>query len=171
MSKIILFSLLTIFSILSFSQTDVNNLFKEEKDYNYFNKRAQLYLQENDSSYFTELIFAIDFKNNRIDSIYTIFSNDSILKNEKNIKRVIIESERKWNYEKINNKTIIMHFSLYRFGIDRYYNKDTTIPFFDFETQKQNILNSFTNCIFLENIKSSAYIACLYSIDSKNQKK
>jgi len=168
MSKIIIFIFLSVFSILSFSQTDINILFKEEKDYNYFPKRIKLVLNENDSSYFTELVFAIDFKNNRIDSIYTIFSNDIILENEKHTKKIIIESEKIWNYEKVNNKTIILHCSFYRFGIDRYYNRDTTIPFFDFETQKQNILKSFTSCIFLENIKSSAYIACLYPMDSKN---
>ena len=165
MSKSILFSICTFISSLSFSQSDINNLMKNQSDRNFFNKYTFVNRNESnqdaliDTSFFIELVFAVKFKKNKIDTIYTVFSNDSIKKNEKDVIRVIRKSETKWNYASVNNKIYIFHFSIYNMSSDYYYSKEKNIPIFDYEVQKKKILKQFPKCIFLENIKVEKKIA------------
>lgn len=161
MLRVILFSFFLSLSYFSFTQTDISIYLKNASDKNYFNKQTRLLRNENDSSYFIELIFVVKFLNNKIDSVYNIYSNDVSKKNENNIIKILKESEEKWNMTNVNNKIIVFHFSIYSYGIDGYYNENITAPFFDLGKQRDKIIKLFPDCTFLETIKIEDRFTCI----------
>lgn len=167
-----LFQLLN--SICSFSQSiDENKLFKKPCPYcrtnsfrNYFDKMSVLKDFSRDTSFWSIYFYIIQFRNNKIDSIYEYNQLDTLT----SVKSALKYSSDLWNYDYVNNKVMVLEISALILGSEYYYDKSKHLPPLKECREKyvNEILQKHPNCSFIAPFELKHEITCIltYSVDT-----
>lgn len=173
---------LLLFIILSISYLelhgqpiDENKLFKDPCNYcqtnsfrKYFSNNTIIKDFYRDTSFNNILFYIISFKNNNIDSVSMIEQIDTITP----MRYIIEKSSKYWNYEYINNSTLILEVNILVLGSDYYYDKKKPYPKLSIDREKyvKEIFKKFPNCVFLPPFEYESKFSCiltkLISIDT-----
>ncbi len=112
-----------------------------------------------DTSFNNILFYIISFKNNNIDSVSMIQQIDTITP----MRYIIEKSSKYWNYEYINNSTLVLEVNILVLGSDYYYDKNKPYPKLAIDREKyvKEIQQKFSNCSFLAPIEIKEKLSCI----------